>query len=156
MIGKASKRLWIFRRLKSMGAKKSDLLDVYIKQIRCVLELAVPAWQGGLSQAEKIDLERIQKIACHIILGHDYLSYTSALDILELDTLEYRRNHLSLKFALKSAKHTKFKFWFKENEKKVNTRQPISKYQRVVANHKRFENSPLSFLTNILNMHYSK
>ena len=139
-----------------MGAHQSDLLDVYIKQIRCVLELAVPAWQGGLSQAEKTDLERIQKTACHIILGQDYVSYTAALAALELETLEFRRNLLSLKFALKSEKHKKFKFWFKFNENKVNTRQPISKYCKVMANHKRFEKSPLSFLTNLLNVHYSK
>ena len=61
-----------------MGANQSDLLDVYTKQVRCILELAVPAWQGGLSQAEKTDLERIQKTACHIILGQDYVSYSIA------------------------------------------------------------------------------
>ena len=61
MIIKANKRLWILRRLKKMGAKDCDLVDVYTKQIRCILELAAPAWQGGLSQAEKFDLERIQQ-----------------------------------------------------------------------------------------------
>ena len=34
MIAKASKRLWVLRRLKNMGAVKSDLLDVYKTQIR--------------------------------------------------------------------------------------------------------------------------
>ena len=63
-------------------------MDVYTKQIRCILELAAPAWQGGLSQAEKFDLERIQKTACHIILGQKYESYSNALQLLELDTLE--------------------------------------------------------------------
>ena len=58
MIIKANKRLWILRRLKNMGADINDLVDVYIKQVRCIVELAVPAWQGGLSQAEKQDLER--------------------------------------------------------------------------------------------------
>ena len=156
MISKANKRLWILRRLKNMGAKNCDLVDVYLKQIRCILELAVPAWQGGLSQAEKIDLERIQKTACHIILGQQYQSYNNALQLLQLETLEHRRNSLSLKFALKAEKHDKFKFWFKPNEKKLNTRQPITKYCGVKANHARFERSPLSFLTKLLNMHHSK
>ena len=144
MICKANKRLWILRRLKNMGAKNSDLVDVYTKQIRCILELGVPAWQGGLSQAEKIDLERIQKTACHIILGQEYESYDNALQLFQLDSLEYRRKLLSLKFALKAEKHDKFKFWFKPNEKKLNTRQPTSKYCDVKANHLRFEKSPLS------------
>ena len=156
MIIKANKRLWILRRLKNMGAKDCDLVDVYTKQIRCILELAAPAWQGGLSQAEKFDLERIQKTACHIILGQKYESYSNALQLLELDTLEYRRNLLSLQFALKAEKHEKFQFWFKANEKKINTRQSISKYCNVIANHKRFEQSPLSYLTNLLNNYHSK
>ena len=104
---KANKRLWLLRRLKHMGAKEEDLVNVYIKQIRCILELAVPAWQGGLSQAEKTELERIQKTACHIILGPAYNSYSTALELLQLDTLESRRNFLSLKFALKSEKDNK-------------------------------------------------
>ena len=110
MVKKANKRLWRLRRLKNMGANKEDLVDVYIKQIRCVLELAVPAWQGGLSQAQKTDLEKIQKTACHIILGQSYESYTAAMDILQLESLEFRRNFLSLKFSLKAEKNQKFRF----------------------------------------------
>ena len=156
IIARASKRLWILRRLKHLGAREEDLLEVYIKQIRCLLELAVPAWQGSLSQAEKIDLERVQKTACHIILGDLYQSYSNALEVLVLDTLEFRRNKLCLKFALRAEKHEKFQFWFKRKEKIVNTRQPSSKYCSVEAQHTRFADSPLSFLTRILNTHYQK
>ena len=156
MTKRANKRLWLLRRLKNMGAKAEDLVNVYIKQIRCILELAVPAWQGGLSLAEKTDLERIQKTACHIIPGQSYTSYSAALELLQLETLEFRRNFLSLKFAIKSEKDKKFKFWFKANSRKVNTRQQISKYCPVIANHARFDNSPLSFLTRLLNMHHNK
>ena len=45
-------RLWILRRLKKLGASKHELLDVYYKQVRSVLELAVPVWQPGLTQLE--------------------------------------------------------------------------------------------------------
>ena len=38
---KAYTRLWILRRLKTLGASSLDLLDVYIKQVRSILELAV-------------------------------------------------------------------------------------------------------------------
>ena len=102
MIFKANKRLWILRRLKYLGAKIPDLVEVYTKQIRIVLELAVPAWQGAICQAEKLDLERIQKSACHIILGKDYNTYQHALKTLQLETLEDRRLKLTLKFALKA------------------------------------------------------
>ena len=154
MISKASKRLWILRRLKKLGAKQLDLVDVYIKQIRCIMELAVPAWQGSLSQAEKVDLERVQKCAFHIILGENYTSYSNALKMLELDTLEFRRNKLALKFALKSEKHRKFQNWFKVNVKQVETRQSKDKYCNVKAKHARYEKSPISFLTRLLNDFY--
>ena len=154
MIAKANKRLWILRRLKYLGAKQTDLVDIYTKQIRCVLELAVPAWHGSISQVEKLDLERIQKCACHIILGESYESYRNALKMLDLESLDSRRNKLSLKFALKSEKHVKFNSWFKPAVKKVNTRFNIHKYCNVRANHTRFAKSSLSFLTRLLNLHY--
>ena len=155
MVSKANKRLWILRRLKNLGAKIPDLLDVYTKQIRIVLELAVPAWQGAISKAEKIDLERIQKSACHILLGSDYTTYKHALQTLQLETLEDRRVRLALKFGLKAEKHPKFQKWFKANVKSHNTRNHITKYSSVRANHTRFAQSAISYLTDLLNVHYS-
>ena len=39
---KGYSRLWMLRRLKGLGASETELLDVYMKQLRLVLELAVP------------------------------------------------------------------------------------------------------------------
>ena len=153
MVQRASKRLWILRRLKNLGAKSVDLIDVYIKQVRCILELAVPAWQGGLTQEEKQDIERVQKSACYIILGKQYIGYQNALKLLKLESLESRRVKLSLKFALRAEKHQKFIKWFKPTHKTYNTRND-SKYLNVRANHTRFLKSPLSFLTSLLNNYY--
>ena len=50
ILKKAYKRLWAMRRLKGMGASIPDLKDIYIKQVRSVLELAVPAWNGALTK----------------------------------------------------------------------------------------------------------
>ena len=155
MVSKANKRMWILRRLKNMGAKALDLIDVYIKQIRSVLELAVPAWQGAISQAERLDLERIQKSACHIILGSYYTTYKNALKTLQLESLEDRRIKLTLKFGLKSEKHEKFQKWFKPYPKPHNTRKSNPKYCRVRANHTRFSKSALSYITDQLNVHHS-
>ena len=74
IIRKANRRLWILRRLKNLGAQEADLVEVFTKQIRFVLELAVPAWQPSLTKEEKVNLERVQKSACHIILGKAYQS----------------------------------------------------------------------------------
>ena len=61
MVSKANKKLWMLRRLKYLGAEVEDLVDVYVKQIRSILELAVPAWHGGISQVERQDIERVQR-----------------------------------------------------------------------------------------------
>ena len=144
----------ILRRLKNLGAQEVDLLEVYTKQIRCVLELAVPAWQPSITQEERINIERVQKSACHIILGDTYHSYENALQHLGLDNLETRRTKLSYKFALKSEKHEKFKFWFKPIKKSINTRMEPNKCQDVRAKHSRLFNSPISYLTRLLNWHH--
>ena len=44
-----------------MGAKEEDLVKIYGKQVRGLLELAVPAWHESISQAEQLDIEGVQK-----------------------------------------------------------------------------------------------
>ena len=156
MVKKANKRLWIIRRLKYLGAKDSDLVDVYIKQIRSLMELAVPVWHSGITKAEQIEIERIQKSAAHIILGDGYVSYRQALNYLGLDSLLVRREMLCLKFAKKAERHTKFEKWFKPTVNTRNTRLIKPKYCSALTRHSRFRKSPLPFLTEVLNEYYRK
>ena len=153
LVKKASKRLWLIRRLKNMGASQWDLVDMYTKQIRSVLELAVPAWQGALTLEEKLDIERIQKSAAHIIMGQKYHSYDFALKYLNLESLESRRVKLCLNFAQKALKHDKFQSWFKLSDRKQCTRKDKPKFCEVYAKHSRLYKSPIAFLTRLLNEH---
>ena len=57
----------MLRRLKPLGASEEDLLDVYEKQIRSVLEFASPVWTSGLTNDEKNQIERVQKAAFSIL-----------------------------------------------------------------------------------------
>ena len=154
MVSKANKRLWILRRLKFLGAKDVDLVDVFIKQIRSLMELAVPVWHSGITQEERIDIERIQKSAAHIILGEEYVSYRLALNHLGLESLLDRREKLCLKFAKKAEKHHKFGSWFKPTVNVRNTRLLKQKYCSAFTRHSRFRKSPLPFLTEVLNEFY--
>ena len=155
MIIKANKRLWLIQRLKNLGAERTVLVDIFIKQIRSVLEFAAPVWQSSITQQEKDDIERVQKSFCRILLGNDYSTYDMALETLQLENLDRRRVYLSLNFALKAEKHSKFKHWFKPNMKKSITRYKPTKYVPVFGNHARFQRSPLSYLTQLLNKYYS-
>ena len=80
MISKAYNNLWGLKRLKGMGASVDDLKDIYMKQVRCMLELAVAVWNGAITQKEKLDIERVQKTALHIMLWQMYQSYGDALN----------------------------------------------------------------------------
>ena len=155
MCEKGYARLWMLRRLKSLGASTSEMVDVYQKQIRCVLELAVAVWEPGLSVMEGRQLERVQKAAFSIILGEHYVDYENALETLESDLLSERRYKLCLNFAKKCLKHPKYKHWFCENDKvtTIKTRSEKTELKNVETRTKRYENSPLPYLTEILNMY---
>ena len=81
---------WMIRRLQKLGANMVDLLCVYFKHIRSILELAVPVWNASrtVSGEHITQLERIQKTALHIILGEEY---KCALEMSGLDKLTERR-----------------------------------------------------------------
>ena len=151
MILKAYKKLWALRRLKGMGASLEDLKDIYTKQVRCMLELAVAAWNGAITQKEKVDIERVQKTALHIMLGEMYQSYGDALELVGLEMLDVRRHKLCLKFANKAVKHMKHTNWFVPNNLTVHTRQKHERFLPVYWKHKRFLKSPISYLTRLLN-----
>ena len=87
-------RLWMLRRLKKLGATKEEMKDVYQKQVRSILEMAAPVWQAGLTQQEVKQIERVQRIALHIIMGDEYISYDNALTSLECENLTDRRYRL--------------------------------------------------------------
>ena len=148
--------MWILRRLKNHGAEIKDLKDVYFKQIRSILELAVPAWHPGLTVKNSMDIERVQRAALHIILGEDYRSYSFALTTLKMESLSSRRVKLCLRFGKKASEHPKHSKWFKLNMNKKPTRVTKPKYCPVFARTKRFQDSPISYLTGLLNKHYQK
>ena len=112
MCNKGYSRIWMLRRLSKLGANSDDMLNVYNKQIRCILELAVPVWTPGLTKQEIYQIERVQKCALHVILGEDYLSYDMAVKALDVEKLSDRRAKLSLNFARKCEKPPKYSKWF--------------------------------------------
>ena len=151
MVQRAFKRLWMLRRLKTLGASYAQLIDVYEKQIRSILELAVPAWHSCLTLADKLDIERVQRAALQVIFGPKYSSYSSACELAGLNTLEVRRNKLCKKFAYKAVKHPKHSRWFKVNDHVTNTRQKQPTFCPVISRTSRFDNSPISYMTKLLN-----
>ena len=128
----------MLRRLQNLGASEIQLLDVYFKQVRSVLELAVPVWLSSLSKEDSQNIERVQKSAFQVILGPN-----NACKYLNVQPLYERRQHLCSKSRKKAFKNRKF-------TKKTRHQQPA--FLPVIARTQRFENSSISYLTKLLNM----
>ena len=94
---KAYSRLWIIRRLKLIDASQHELLDVYTKQIRSVLEYAAVVWHPGLTINSSTCIERVQKACLSIILGQSYINYSNALQLASMERLDTRREALCSK-----------------------------------------------------------
>ena len=151
LILRAYKKLWVIKRLKIQGANQSDLIDIYVKQVRSILEYGVPVWNSGLTLEEVADFERVQKSFLHITLEQDYQDYKSALVKTQLETLEYRRWKLCKKFAVKAAGHPKHSKWFVKNKPGLNTRSEKQPYKLPWCRLSRTLKGPIPYLTNILN-----
>ena len=152
IVKRAYAKLWMIKRLKNAGANHLDLVDVYIKQIRSILEFGVPVWNSNLTKNEVNDIERVQKSFLQITLGKEFENYETARKVMDLETLESRRNSLCTRFAAKAAKDPKHKHWFvPEDQTGVNTRSEKFKYKTPLCRLKRYQTSPIPYLTSLLN-----
>ena len=71
---KARQRIWLLRNMKKSGLTLAELIDAYIKEVRSLLEMAVPVWHSGLTKEESHQIERVQKAALIAIIGQKDLS----------------------------------------------------------------------------------
>ena len=129
-----------------------NLRKIYILFVRSQLEQSAVVWHSSLTEQQKRDLERVQRSALKIILGSRYQSYRKALDILNLEPLEQRREYLCLKFAQRCSKNDKTKQMFPLNEKihGMDLRNK-EKFKVQHANTHRLKNSAIIYMQKLLN-----
>ena len=139
-----------------MGASRNPLILTYVQQVRSVLEMAVPVWQPGLTVSEKIDIERVEKSICYILLEKQYNEYGEALAALGLETLDNMRLMLCRSFASKTLEDKQFKSWFTWNERKSKTRRKETKFKKIHTRTKRFERSSIPYLHEMLNKKWER
>ena len=118
--------------------------------VRSKLEHSAVVWGSALTQEEKDDLERIQKAAVKVISKNLYSDYEKTLEMLNMKTLNQRRDELSLKFAKNCLKNEKVKSFFPINNHSRITRNP-EKFKVNFANTKRYGNSTIPYLQRSLN-----
>ena len=147
IVKKSFQRMIILQKLSKFKVDSSDLVTIYILYIRSMLEQSCVVWHFDITEEEISDLERVQKVACKIILKDKYLSYNQALYDLRLDPLHLRREKICLRFAKKCVKHDKTKSLFPLNQNERNK----EKFQVQFARTSRLMKSYIPQLQRLLN-----
>ena len=95
---------------------------------------------------------RIQKAALKVILGKDYESYEKSLKILNMESLDQRRESMSLKFVKNGLKNLNFSklFPLRRENHGMSIRQR-EKYHVTMSNTSRFKDSAVPFLQRLQN-----
>ena len=138
----------MIRRLKLIGVSQQELLYVYTKQIRSILEYAAVVWHPGLTGNNSTSIERVQKGCLAIIFGQTYINYSNALQVATIERLDTGREGLCLKFARNAIKNPKFQNWFVEDTKVNNTRRLKKNLKNVYKGPEDPESQPCHTLLN--------
>ena len=148
---RATKKLWILIRFKSLGGSQDQLLCVYQTRIRSTLEFAAPVFTGALTKQQEQKIELVQKKAFAIILGNQYASYQATPLVLHQDRLDVRREKLCLKFASKCVKSEKHGHMFKITPNNRSNARWSKPFVEPLCHTARYYYSPIPFLTRLLN-----
>ena len=95
-------------------------------------------------------LERLQKCAFRIILKNSYESFENALKVMNMDTLDKRREKLCLRFAKSCLRHDRMRSMFpmKRTSHSMNKRN-TEKINKAITN--RYKNSSIPYVQILLN-----
>ena len=151
IVKKAYQRMIILHRLYSFNIQDADMVNIYMLYIRSILEQSCQVWHHSISEEEITNLERVQKVACRVILQDRYSSYDEALEILNLETHREIRNSLCLKFAKRCLKHEKAKQLFLLNTMEDKNTRDRETYKVQYARTSRLKDSAIPQLQIMLN-----
>ena len=155
---KGYKRMWILRRLKSLGCSIPELLVVLREQIVSICEVGVPWWGPMITKHESNMLERVLKTGLHIIFQENYINFKHSLKLGNFLSLKERRVIQITNFSKKSYQNSRFKTWFCEAEEQPTIRDLRKKkiaprLKPVMCRTQRYARSSLPVMTSILSWH---
>ena len=127
-----------------------EMVNIYVLYIRSILETSAVVWHSSITKKERMEIERVQKVALRIILGSDFENYPAALEITGLSTLDDRRKGLCKQFAKNCTKNPKMYQLFPLNKISKNTRNP-EKYFVTPASTDRLARSAIPYMQRLLN-----
>ena len=94
---------------------------------------------------------------CKLVLEEDYRNYKNALQIFQLQTIDERRNLLTLQFAETGIKNRTMNNLFPHRKKSHIMKTRKDNYYKIThANTKRFQDSPILAMQRMLNNKHKK
>ena len=149
---KGVKRMQLIYKAATFTNSRQDLKSLYLTYIRSAIEQSAVVWHSSLTDKNRKDLERVQKTAIKVILGSNYTTYKKGLKILNIQSLNERREALCLSFAKKCLKNEKVKNMFplRKTNHCMEIRK-MNKFKMIKANTKRYEQSAIPYMRRILN-----
>ena len=153
MLQRAYKKIWLLRRMKIIKLDVHIMTDYYCKEIRSILEFGAVVWYSGITKKMSDQIERIQKICIRIILSDiSYnFNYEVCCTILNIEPLFIRRQELCIRFIQKASSDPQHSDLFQRYTNNLNTRNNKPCFIEFKCRNKRFYNSPLCYLTRLLN-----
>ena len=133
------------------------ILDVYLKEIRPILEYGAIVFHSGLTRELSADIENIQRNIFRILSKYINIkfSYTEACIFFEADFLFSRRTDLCYSFVKRHLKdHGDQGLFEKRNKRQLRENNKTFKEPKYKT--MRFYNSPVNYLTRVANEITSK
>ena len=123
---RAYARIPMISKLKYIGTRTEDLLDVYCLYVRSILEFCAVVFHSGLTQEQSHQLETVQGVALFTILeeqshqletvqgvalftilGDNYVLYEAAREMTGIPMFSERRQERVETFCKRAIKHMK-------------------------------------------------
>ena len=101
----AYRRMWLIRRLKTLGRPTPELIIVLTQQIVSICEFGAAYWGCMITKVESNVLERCLKTGLHIIFQDKYVSFSHCLQLAKMSSLKERRLSIIARFSLKAKKN---------------------------------------------------
>ncbi len=149
---KANKKMRMLHLAAKFTKNRDHLKHIYKTFIRSNLEFSSTVWHSSLTLADRQDLERIQKAAVKIILGKDYDGYEKSLGVLNMESLEQRRESMALKFVKNGLKNLNFSklFPLRKAKHEMSFRNS-ERFHVKITKTRRHKDSAVPFLQRLLN-----
>ena len=151
MVKRASKTIWVLRRMKALGVDQPTLTEYWKSEGRVHLEMACPVWHSGLTTGQSRDLDRAQRMAMAAIAGRWEPSHSGQLRQLGLEALAPRRVRISRTFAERTAKDSRHMDLFVPSGARPRKGKIVKTYREQVSRTATHFNSALPYLTRLLN-----